>query len=98
MPNVKVIENWADLTGRLVDLRPDSTLEGYVSVTIDQSTIRPVPGFPNLFEAEDGQPIHVYVPAAAARRLETLRGATVSWRIRKAGPSTNFADPDVGMS
>jgi hypothetical protein len=98
MPNVQVIENWADVTGTLVAIRPDSKVEGYVSVTLDQSTIRSVPGFPNLFEAEKGQTIHVNVPVAAVGRLEALRGATVSWRIRKAGPSSNFAHPDFGMS
>ena len=93
MPDVHVVENWADVTGRLVAIRPDSTLEDHVSVTLDQSTIRSVPGFPNLFEADQGQAIHVNVPVAAARRLEALLGTTVSWRIRKAGPSSNFAHP-----
>lgn len=98
MPNVQVIENWADVTGRLVAVRPHPQLEGYVSVSLDQLIISSVPGFPNLFESEKGQTIDVNVPVAAVRRLETARGATVSWRIRKAGPSSNFVHPDFGLS
>jgi hypothetical protein len=96
MPNVQVIENWADVTGRLIAVRPHPRLEGYISAALSVSDIRSVPGFANLFETAKGQTIEVNVPVEAI--AAATEGSTVSWRIRKAGASSNFAHPGFGTS
>lgn len=95
---MQVIENWADVTGRLIATRPHPQLEGYVSATIEVSDVSSVPGFANLLGECKGQTINVNVPAGVIPQAESLASGTVSWRIRKAGPSSIFAHPDVGAS
>lgn len=95
---MQVIENWVDVTGRLVAARPHPQLNGYVSATLEVSDVRSVPGFANLFESSKGQTIDVNVPVAVIPKIDSPEGGTVSWRIRKAGPASNFAHPDLGAS
>ena len=95
MFNVKVIENWADITGRLVAFRSHPELSGYVIATLAVFTVNGVPGFPNLLEYAKGQTIEVNVPAAKSVELEGAKGTQVSWRVRKAGPTSIFAHPDL---
>jgi hypothetical protein len=91
---MQVIENWADVTARLVAVHPHPQLPGYVCATLDVSDIKPVPGFANLFESAKGQTIDVNVPVSAIPGAVPGEGRPVSWRIRKAGPASNFAHPD----
>jgi len=95
MSNVKVIDNWADVTGRLVAFRPHPELTGYLIATLAVSTVKAVPGFPNLLESAKGQTIEVNVAAAKSAELERAERTEVSWRIRKAGPTSIFAHPDL---
>lgn len=95
---MQVIENWADVTGRLIAAHPHPQLKGYLSATLDVADIKSVPGFANLFESSKGQTIDVNVPVAGVPQIASLTGSKVSWRIRKAGPSSNFAHPDLGAS
>jgi hypothetical protein len=95
MSNVKVIENWADVTGRLLAFRPHPELTGYVIATLAVSAVKTVPGFANLLESAKGQTIEVNVAAARSAELERAIGTEVSWRVCKAGPSSIFAHPDL---
>jgi RimK-like ATP-grasp domain len=95
MSNVKVIENWADVTGRLLAFRPHPELTGYVIATLAVSAVKTVPGFANLLEFAKGQTIEVNVAAARSAELERAIGTEVSWRVCKAGPSSIFAHPDL---
>lgn len=87
---MQVIENWVDVTGRLIAVSPHPHLKGYVSASLDVSDVKAVPGFSNLFESAKGQIINVNVPVAVIPKTESLNNRKVSWRIRKDGPSSNF--------
>ena len=92
---MQVIENWADVTGELVGLRPHPQLKDYASATLKLSDVKPVAGFANLFESAKGQTIEVNVPATHVPQIQNLQGSSVSWRVRKAGPTSNFAHPEL---
>jgi hypothetical protein len=92
---MQVIENWADVTGRLTATRPHPELKGYVCASLEISDVKPVPGVANLFESARGQTIDVNVPATALPQLKAQEGGTVRLRIRKAGPSGIFTHPNL---
>jgi hypothetical protein len=92
---MQVIENWADVTGRLTATRPHPDLKGYVTASVEVSDVNPVPGVANLFESSKGQTIDVNVPESTLPALKAQEGSTVRWRIRKAGPSSTFAHPNL---
>ena len=88
---MQIIENWADVTARVVAVHPHPQLAGYASVTLAVTEVRPVPGFANLFESANGQTIDVNVPAAELPSTGVDDRKSMSWRVRKAGPASNFA-------
>ena len=92
---MQAIENWANVTGRLVSIAPHPQLQGYVSAALEVHDVAPVPGFANLFDSAKAQTIQVNLPAAAAPKIENKKGSIVSWKIRKAGPLSNFAHVDL---
>lgn len=90
---MQVIENWSDLTARTIAVRPHTQLAGYASVTLAVTEVKSVPGFANLFESASGQMIDVNVPVADLLPMNDDDKKTLLWRVRKAGPSSNFARP-----
>lgn len=91
---VQAIENWADLTGRVKEVRPHPELPGYSVASVDVDSVRNVEKYPNLFEWAPKQTIEVNVPSDKAGEIKESLGKTVSLRVRKAGPTAVFAHPD----
>ena len=92
---VQVVENWADVQGRIVELKAHPTLSGYWMARIAVDGVSPVAGFPNLFEWAKGQTIEVNIPAVRAQELSLTTGQTVSGRVRKGGPTSAFVAPET---
>lgn len=91
---MQVIENWADVTAHVTATRPHPQLAGYICATLEVLEVKPVAGFANLFDSAKGQTIEVNVPTAAMPHVAIGGATSTSWRIRKAGPNTNFVAPE----
>lgn len=87
---VQVIENRADIHGRLLAIKPDATRPDHKLVTIEVGATTPVEGYPNLFSSASGSQLDVIMPADLAEPLKI--GTAVRCRIRRAGPTTVIAD------
>lgn len=87
---VQAIENRADLVGRILAIKPDAARPKHRLVTVEVSAANPVEGYPNLFASTTGSPLEVILPAHLAAPLKI--GAIVSCRIRRAGPTSVFAE------
>jgi hypothetical protein len=87
---VQVIENRADIEGRVLGVAPIAERPGDRLVTIDVSGVSPVEGYANLFASAPGTRLDVILPAAHAEALKA--GANVACRIRRGGPSLVIGD------
>jgi hypothetical protein len=90
---VPAIENWAEITGEILQVEPNRSLSAFVVVQIKVENVSAVGKFPNLFEWAKGKTIGVNFPLAKARDLK--QGATITCRVRKSGPDSAFANPDT---
>jgi hypothetical protein len=93
MMSVQVIENWALIRGKVVQIQHHPQLAGYTVVTIEVAEVLSVEGYPNLFEWASGQRIAVNVLASRTNELALGTGDQIVLRIRKSGPDSAFADP-----
>jgi hypothetical protein len=92
---MQVIENWADIRGRIRSLSQLGDLPGLVTALIDVEGVTPVPGFANLLENASGDILRINIPQAAVERFGLHQGQVVVCRARKGGPHTIFAHPDL---
>lgn len=91
---MRAVENWADVLGRVEDLRDDSARAGYVALALRVAQVDPVPGFPDLFAGDVGALVHLHVAAPVAAQAGVQLGATVRCRARRGRPGLAFAHPD----
>ena len=89
-----IVENWADIKGKVLDNYPSKTVDGFVTVELKVSDAKDVEGFRNLLSDRKGEVIYVNVPEATWRGLSPERGSKVSCRVRMAGPNKLFAHPE----
>jgi hypothetical protein len=87
---VQVIENRADIEGRVLAVKADAERPGRHLATIEVGAAAPVEGYPNLFASTQGKPLDVVLPPDTAKSLQV--GASVRCRVRRAGPTTVLAE------
>jgi hypothetical protein len=90
MAMVQVVENRADIAGRVQSVRADPERPGYRLMTIEVHTVAPVEGSVNMFANAAGTRLDILVPADQAQAAAP--GKTVRCRIRRSGPATVFGD------
>lgn len=89
---VQIIENWADIVGRVTAVKPHPTLKDYVLVEIQVDQVTAVAGFANLFADAVGHTMIVNV-AATPDHPALQNSRPLRWRIRKGGPDSAFIAP-----
>jgi hypothetical protein len=87
---VQVIENRADIKGRVLAVAPIAQRPDHRLVTIEVGGVSPVEGYANLFAGASGSRLDVVLGAAIADALRV--GAQVGCRIRRGGPMVVIAD------
>jgi hypothetical protein len=87
---VQVIENRADIAGRIQSVRADPERPGYRLVTIEVHNAAPVEGYANMFSSAAGTRLDVLVADDQAQAMAP--GKSVRCRIRRSGPMTVFGD------
>ena len=93
-PMVQVIENRAELVGRVTAVAPHPTLAEYDVVTVTADSVGDVAGYPNLVRPRAAKPIAVTVPRACVAALALSSGDHVAMRVRLSGPTSVIADPE----
>lgn len=93
-PRVQVVENWADLVGRVVGTRDDPSRAAFAIVEVQVAEVMPVEGFPNLYEWAKGRTVELKMPTDKVRELGLSPGVHVACRARHAGPNVGFVHPD----
>jgi hypothetical protein len=91
---MQIVENWSDLAGDVVAWHPLSPLTGFGIAEVRVRSVAPVGMFPNLLQDTVGETVKIFVPTAAALRLNLAPSAMIRCRVRKAGPSSMFVHPE----
>jgi hypothetical protein len=89
-PMVQVIENRADVDGRVLAVAPIADRPEHRLVTIEVSGVSPVEGYANLFASAPGTQLDVILSAAVDQALRV--GTKVRCRIRRGGPMVVIGD------
>ncbi len=89
-----IVENWADIRGKILDHYPSKTASGFVTVELKVSDVDDVEGFRNLLADRRGEIVYLNVPEAVWKDLGPGLGAKVACRVRMAGSRNLFAHPE----
>jgi hypothetical protein len=87
---VQVIENRADIKGRVLSIAPIAERPDHRLVAVEVSRVSSVEGYANLFASAPGARLSVIVPASQADALRV--GVNIDCRIRRGGPSIVIGD------
>jgi len=90
---VRMVTNWADLSGLVVGIRPSETSD-LVDVEIEVESLGTVDAFPNLFRESAGDVVTIKMPAALATERGISEGVRVECQVRRGGPKDAFVHPD----
>jgi hypothetical protein len=90
---VQIRENWADVTGKIVSIRPSDHEYDVIDVKIQDAS--DVPSVPNLFGQRVGKVVTVEMPQVAVAAAHLEEGGVIKARLRLASPSVAFAHPNL---
>jgi len=82
---MQAIENWSDISGRVIDVADDPVRSGFRQVKLEVDSVEAVAGFANLLGDVAGSQITVSVRADPQTGLSP--GNPVRLRVRRASPS-----------
>jgi hypothetical protein len=91
---VQIVENWANVTGRIVAIGATAAAAGHTPIIVQIEQARPVSGFVNLLAESAGETIIVNIRDATAERFDITPGALFSGLVRRHGLSTWYAHPE----
>lgn len=85
---VSIIENYADIEGKIVDLSDHPTRPGYLQMKVALKKSKDVEGFPNLAQADEGTTIAINVKKEDAAKLHGQK--SFSAVVKKAAGQEYF--------
>jgi hypothetical protein len=91
---MQIVENWADVNGKLLNTQPSKTADGFVTLEVKVSDVKDVESFRNLLNDKQGEVIQVNVPESLWREMEKNPGTTVSARVRMGPARKLFVHPE----
>ena len=91
---MQIIENWAEIEGKVNSIEPHPSLRGYSIAKVTVSSSKDVAGFRNLFSPSNNQEIAINVPAVKVGP-QLHSGSLIHWKVRKAAPTVAFVDPEA---
>jgi hypothetical protein len=94
---VQAIENWADLSGTLRDLRPRPGVENMSELVLHVDRADDVEGFPNFLAETPGRELEVAIRNDALPPEPPPAGTRISLRAQRAAPDVVVAHP-AGLS
>jgi hypothetical protein len=91
---VSIQENWARLTGEVLDVRPHETLPDHRVVELKVDRVDDVPPHPNMLQDAAGKTVSVAARESIPALQHLRPGQTVSLEVRRGGLTGLFAHPD----
>jgi hypothetical protein len=95
---VQMIENWADIDGKLVSSEWEDQVGNYCSVRVHIDKVKGVRGFANLLQDAIDSEIKVYVPLDRTKAIQVYNGRHIRWRVSLADPLTVIMQSDYAVA
>jgi hypothetical protein len=90
----QIVENWADITGKVTDVSTDPDRDDYVEVELAVDRVENVESWPNLLADKAGTDIKIHMSRAVAQHACIAQGMNLYCRVRRADAAgTMFAHP-----
>ncbi len=87
---VSIIENYADIAGKIVALTEHPTRAGYLQMKVALKKSKPVDGFPNLAQADEGTTIAINVKKEEADTEKLQAKRSFSAVVKKVAGQEYF--------
>jgi hypothetical protein len=91
---VQAIENWADLSGRLREVRPRPGVPQMSELVVEVEEAEDVEGFPNVLAEATGRELAVAIETEKLKQTGVGPGDRVRVRAQRASPSVVVAHPE----
>jgi hypothetical protein len=91
---VQIVENWAEVEGRIESVERAAPVAGHALVRIKVERVSAVKGFPNLLADRAGTELDVLVRDETLPKLDLGPGQRFEARVRRAGLHKVYAHPD----
>ena len=91
---VQAIENWACLSGTVIQTSPDPSRANHSLVVLEVSTVQDVEGYPNLFAEAAGTRVTILVPEDVVARVGVERDVKIECRVSRRSPRAVVAHRD----
>jgi hypothetical protein len=91
---VQAIENWADLSGTVREVRPRPGVSQMNELVLEVEQADDVEGFPNLLVEAPGSEVAVAIEAATLQAAGVEPGAKVRCRAQRAAPNVVVGHPE----
>lgn len=91
---VQAIENWADLSGGVREMRPRPDAPQMSEIAIEVERADDVEGFPNAFADAPGNELTVAIETERIEQAGIQPGDRVCVRAQRASPSLVIAHPN----
>jgi hypothetical protein len=91
---VQAIENWADLSGGVREVRPRPGVPQMSELAIEVERVDDVEGFPNAFADAPGGELTVAIETERIEQAGVHPGDSVRVRAQRTSPSLAVAHPD----
>lgn len=87
---VQIVENHAEIAGRLLDVAPSADRPGFVILRIQVHEAHKIEDWPNLLVHDVGKTIEVL--ARESSEAAAAKPGPIRLKVKKGGPSTVFAE------
>jgi len=87
---VSIIENYADIEGKIVEVTDHPTRPGYLQMKVALKKSKTVEGFPNLAQADEGTTIAINIRKDAAGTKAFHTANIFSGVVKKAAGQEYF--------
>jgi hypothetical protein len=87
---VQIVENHAEIAGRLLDVAPSADRPGFVILRIEVRETHEIEDWPNLFTNDIGKTIEVL--AREGSEAAAAKPGPIRLKVKKGGPTTVFAE------
>lgn len=91
---VQIVENWADIEGRVDQVAPAPDDPSMVAVSVALDMADDVEGFRNLLADSRGSVVTVLLRSDIASERGLVPGTRLVARARRSGPDRTFVHPE----
>ena len=91
---MKIIENWASVSGKIIEIKPDPSLKDFDKIKLKITGVENHLGYPNLLRYTNDT-MEIKLPHLKLRSLGLITNKTISALVRAVGGQNYFFDENT---